>query len=126
MRKIGIGKDASGINRLMLNDQPLFQLGPLDQGWWPDGLYTAPTDAALKYDIEITKRLGFNMIRKHVKVEPDRWYYWCDTMGMLVWQDMPAGDNRDDAAKEAIRRRARTDDRRAAQPSFDRHVGAVQ
>jgi hypothetical protein len=100
MRKIGIGKDASGINRLMLNDQPLFQLGPLDQGWWPDGLYTAPTDAALKYDIEMTKRLGFNMIRKHVKVEPDRWYYWCDTMGMLVWQDMPAGDNRDDVAKK--------------------------
>jgi beta-galactosidase/beta-glucuronidase len=100
LRKISIGKDASGINRLMLNNQPLFQFGPLDQGWWPDGLYTAPTDAALKYDVEITKRLGFNMIRKHVKVEPDRWYYWCDTMGMLVWQDMPAGDNRDDVSKK--------------------------
>jgi beta-galactosidase/beta-glucuronidase len=93
-------KDESGINRLFLNGKPLFQLGPLDQGWWPDGLYTAPTDEALKYDLDITRQLGFNMIRKHVKVEPDRWYYWCDTMGILVWQDMPAGDNRDDAAKQ--------------------------
>jgi hypothetical protein len=95
MRKIALGKDEAGINRLMLNGKPLFQLGPLDQGWWPDGLYTAPTEEALKYDIEITRKLGFNMIRKHVKVEPERWYYWCDTMGMLVWQDMPSGDNKD-------------------------------
>jgi hypothetical protein len=94
MRKIALGKDQAGVTRLFLNGKPLFQLGPLDQGWWPDGLYTAPTDEALKYDIEITKQLGFNMIRKHVKVEPDRWYYWCDTLGMLVWQDMPSGDNR--------------------------------
>ena len=93
-------KDESGINRLFLNGKPLFQLGPLDQGWWPDGLYTAPTDEALKYDLDITKKLGFNMIRKHVKVEPDRWYYWCDKMGILVWQDMPSGDNKDDAAKK--------------------------
>ena len=100
MRKIALAKDESGINRLFLNGKPLFQLGPLDQGWWPDGLYTAPTDEALKYDLDITRQLGFNMIRKHVKVEPDRWYYWCDTMGILVWQDMPAGDNRDDAAKQ--------------------------
>ena len=70
--------------------QAVFQYGPLDQGWWPDGLYTAPTDEALKYDIEMTKKLGFNMIRKHVKVEPARWYYWCDKLGMLVWQDMPS------------------------------------
>ena len=67
-------------------------LGPLDQGFWPDGLYTAPTDEALRYDIEMTKQLGFNMARKHVKVEPDRWYYWCDRLGLLVWQDMPSGD----------------------------------
>jgi hypothetical protein len=67
-------------------------VGPLDQGFWPDGLYTAPTDEALKYDIEMTKKLGFNMIRKHVKVEPARWYYWCDKLGILVWQDMPSGD----------------------------------
>jgi hypothetical protein len=66
--------------------------GPLDQGFWPDGLYTAPTDEALRYDIEMTKKLGFNMARKHVKVEPDRWYYWCDKLGLLVWQDMPSGD----------------------------------
>ena len=67
-------------------------MGPLDQGFWPDGIYTAPTDEALRYDIELTKKLGFNMTRKHVKVEPDRWYYWCDKLGLLVWQDMPAGD----------------------------------
>ncbi len=92
MRKISVEKDEEGINRLFLNGEPLFQYGFLDQGWWPDGLYTAPTDAALRYDIEATKRLGFNMARKHVKVEPARWYYWCDKLGLLVWQDMPSGD----------------------------------
>src|SRR5207253_6532266 len=85
-------KDDKGVTRLLLNGKFLFQVGPLDQGFWPDGLYTAPTDEALKYDIEITKSLGFNMARKHVKVEPDRWYYWCDKLGLLVWQDMPSGD----------------------------------
>ena len=93
MRKIAVAKDSTGINRLFLNNHPLFEYGTLDQGWWPDGLYTAPTDEALRYDIEQTKRLGFNMIRKHVKVEPDRWYYYADKLGMLVWQDMPSGDN---------------------------------
>ncbi len=92
MRKISLGKDEDGILRLCLNNKPLFQYGPLDQGWWPDGLYTAPTDEALKYDIEVLKQLGMNMARKHVKVEPDRWYYWCDKLGLLVWQDMPSGD----------------------------------
>jgi len=92
MRKISLGKDAQGITRLMLNSEFIFQLGPLDQGWWPDGLYTAPIDEALRYDIEVTKQVGFNMVRKHVKIEPDRWYYWCDKMGLLVWQDMPSGD----------------------------------
>ena len=92
MRKISLGKDQKGFTRLMLNNQPYFQFGPLDQGFWPDGLYTAPTDEALRYDIEMTKKLGFNMARKHVKVEPDRWYYWCDKLGLLVWQDMPSGD----------------------------------
>ncbi len=77
---------------MLLNNQFVFQYGPLDQGWWPDGLYTAPTDEALKFDIEKTKEMGFNMIRKHVKVEPARWYHHCDQMGMLVWQDMPSGD----------------------------------
>ena len=92
MRKIEVAKDEKGVNRLFLNNRPLFQFGPLDQGFWPDGLYTAPTDEALRYDIEITRQLGFNMARKHVKVEPDRWYHWCDKLGLLVWQDMPAGD----------------------------------
>ncbi|ACU02310.1 glycoside hydrolase family 2 protein [Pedobacter heparinus] len=92
MRKSAMAKDAAGIQRMTLNNQFVFQYGPLDQGWWPDGLYTAPTDEALKFDIEKTKALGFNMIRKHVKVEPARWYYHCDKMGMLVWQDMPSGD----------------------------------
>lgn len=91
-RDVRVGRDESGVTRLFLNDKPCFMVGPLDQGFWPDGIYTAPTDDALKYDIEVTKRLGFNMIRKHVKVEPDRWYYWCDKLGMLVWQDMPSGD----------------------------------
>ncbi|MHA1309474.1 MAG: glycoside hydrolase family 2 protein [Candidatus Helarchaeota archaeon] len=91
MRKISIGKDNNGIPRILLNNKEIFQYGVLDQGYWPDGLYTAPTDSALKYDIEIAKELGFNMIRKHVKIEPSRWYYHCDKIGMLVWQDMPNG-----------------------------------
>ncbi|MFN0123236.1 MAG: sulfatase-like hydrolase/transferase, partial [Blastocatellia bacterium] len=90
MRKISLVKDQWGITRMALNNKPYFQLGPLDQGWWPDGLYTAPTDAALRYDIEITKQLGMNMARKHVKVEPARWYYWADKLGLLVWQDLPS------------------------------------
>jgi beta-galactosidase/beta-glucuronidase len=92
MRKISMEPDANGIQRMLLNNEFVFQYGPLDQGWWPDGLYTAPTDEALKFDIEKTKDMGFNMIRKHVKVEPARWYYYTDKMGMLVWQDMPSGD----------------------------------
>ncbi len=92
MRKISVGSDNNGIQRMLLNNEFVFQYGPLDQGWWPDGLYTAPTDEALKYDIEQTKAMGFNMIRKHVKVEPARWYNYCDRLGMLVWQDMPSGD----------------------------------
>jgi hypothetical protein len=92
MRKIALGKDDAGRLRLFLNNKPLFQYGPLDQGWWPDGLYTAPSDAALRYDVEATRNMGFNMARKHVKVEPARWYYHCDQLGLLVWQDMPSGD----------------------------------
>ncbi|MBN2137578.1 MAG: hypothetical protein JW720_07220 [Sedimentisphaerales bacterium] len=92
MRKIELKKDKNGINRLFLNNEALFQYGPLDQGWWPDGLYTAPSDEALRYDLEVIKKLGCNMLRKHVKVEPDRLYYWCDKLGVLVWQDMPSGD----------------------------------
>ena len=92
MRKIAVATDAGGVNRLFLNNEPVLMLGPLDQGWWPDGLYTAPTDEALLHDLEITKQLGFNMVRKHVKVEPERWYYHTDRLGLLVWQDMPNGD----------------------------------
>ncbi len=90
MRQVEMRKDAAGFNRVFLNHKPLFLIGPLDQGWWPDGLYTAPTDEALRSDIETLKKLGFNMCRKHVKVEPARWYYWCDKLGFLVWQDMPS------------------------------------
>jgi beta-galactosidase/beta-glucuronidase len=91
MRKISTKRDKNGIVRLELNNKAYFQYGPLDQGWWPDGLYTAPTDEALRYDIQKTKDFGFNMIRKHVKVESARWYMHCDQLGMLVWQDMPSG-----------------------------------
>lgn len=92
MRKIAIQKDSTGVNRIFLNDAPIFNFGPLDQGFWPDGLYTPPSDEALRYDIELTKELGYNTIRKHVKVESARWYYWADKLGVLVWQDMPSGD----------------------------------
>ncbi len=103
MRKIALGKDERGFNRLYLNNAPLFEFGPLDQGWWPDGLYTAPTDAALRSDIETIKALGMNMLRKHVKVEPERLYYWCDKLGLLVWQDMPSAlFNRDAVAADAL------------------------
>ncbi len=91
-RDIRMAKDSDGFQRMFLNGKALFQYGPLDQGWWPDGLYTAPTDEALAFDIIKTKEMGFNMIRKHVKVEPARWYYHADKIGMLVWQDMPSGD----------------------------------
>ena len=94
IRTIAMQRDEAGVNRLFLNGKPLFQYGLLDQGWWPDGLYTAPTDDALRSDIETSKRLGFNLIRKHVKVEPARWYYHCDRLGMLVWQDMPSGPDK--------------------------------
>ena len=92
MRKVSKKRDANGIIRIQLNNKDIFHFGPLDQGWWPDGLYTAPTDEALKYDIVKTKDFGYNMIRKHVKVEPARWYTHCDRLGILVWQDMPNGD----------------------------------
>jgi Glycosyl hydrolases family 2, TIM barrel domain/Glycosyl hydrolases family 2, sugar binding domain/Glycosyl hydrolases family 2 len=100
MRSISLGKDAKGFTRILLNGKPYFMAGPLDQGFWPDGIYTAPTDEALRYDIEVTRKLGMNMARKHVKVEPQRWYYWADRLGLLVWQDMPGSgvgrDNRPD------------------------------
>ena len=92
LREVGTMTSEDGIVRMTLNGKPIFMYGPLDQGWWPDGLYTAPTDEALAFDVQKTKDWGFNMIRKHVKVEPARWYYHCDRLGILVWQDMPSGE----------------------------------
>ena len=92
MRKVSLGMEG-GFNKIFLNDKFLFQIGPLDQGFWPDGIYTAPTDEALKFDIAQMKAHGFNFIRKHIKVEPDRWYYWCDKLGIMVWQDMPSANS---------------------------------
>ncbi|MDR0610382.1 MAG: hypothetical protein LBG58_09755 [Planctomycetaceae bacterium] len=93
-RKIDLSKDRHGFSRIRLNGKILFQMGVIDQGYWPDGLYTAPSDGAIRMDIRVAKSLGFNVIRKHLKIEPARWYYWCDRLGMLVWQDMPSGENR--------------------------------
>lgn len=90
-RKIAAAKDENGIMRMMLNGKPLFQIGPLDQGWWPDGLLTPPSDEAMAYDLKVLKYLGMNMLRKHIKVEPARLYYHCDRLGLVVWQDMPSG-----------------------------------
>src|SRR6266540_13545 len=104
MRSIAVKSDTSGARRMFLNGKPLFQFGLLDQGWWPDGLYTAPTDEALAFDIQKTKELGFNVIRKHVKVEPARWYYHADRLGMLVWQDMPSGNNKGAEAEANFQR----------------------
>ena len=103
MRKISLGKDEHGFTRILLNDKFIFQVGPLDQGFWPDGIYTAPTDEALRFDIEAEKKLGFNMVRKHVKVEPERWYWWADKLGLLVWQDMPSGDNKTPESREQFK-----------------------
>ncbi len=90
LRKVSLGKDEKGFTRILLNNKVLFQAGLLDQGYWPDGIYTPPTEAAMRYDMELLKQLGFNLARKHAKVEPARWYYACDQMGVLVWQDMPS------------------------------------
>jgi beta-galactosidase/beta-glucuronidase len=107
MRRIEVAKDAAGYNRLFLNHHPVFQIGPLDQGWWPDGLYTAPTDDAIKFDIQTLKSLGFNMLRKHVKVESARYYYWCDKLGLMIWQDMPSAMRGD--REMGVKKGSRTD-----------------
>ena len=90
MRDISVQLDRAGVPRPMLNGKFLFQVGTLDQGFWPDGIYTAPSDEALAYDVAMHKKLGFNMVRKHVKIEMRRWYYHCDRLGLLVWQDIPS------------------------------------
>lgn len=95
MRKVALGEE-NGVKKIMVNGKFTFQIGPLDQGFWPDGIYTQPTEEALKFDIQTTKDLGFNFIRKHIKVEPARWYYWCDKIGLMVWQDMPSANSYDD------------------------------
>ena len=102
MRKTSLGKDENGITRMMLNNEFVFQNGPLDQGFWPDGLYTAPTEEAMVYDLKVTKEMGFNMLRKHVKIEPRSFYYWTDKLGLLVWQDMPNGGNKEPDAEGGI------------------------
>ena len=91
IRTVGKKADADGHLRLTLNGENIFHWGPLDQGWWPDGLLTPPSDEAMLFDIEYLKKAGFNMIRKHIKVEPRRYYYHCDRLGMLVWQDQVSG-----------------------------------
>lgn len=109
MRKIEV-KKVDGTPRIFLNGEQIFQMGPLDQGWWPDGLYTAPSDEALLYDIKTMKSLGFNMIRKHIKVEPSRWYMHCDREGILVWQDLPSGNitsGYEDFAKQTFENESR-------------------
>ena len=109
LRTIAVEK-VGGRNRIVLNGKPTFLLATLDQGYWPDGIYTAPTDAALKFDIQKTKDLGFNTIRKHIKVEPARWYYWADCIGMMVWQDMPAmPTDRNDKLSDADKANFRAD-----------------
>ncbi|HRF02642.1 MAG TPA: glycoside hydrolase family 2 TIM barrel-domain containing protein [Pirellulaceae bacterium] len=121
MRTIEVRPDANGIPRLWLNGEVRFLFGPLDQGWWPDGLYTAPTDEALRYDLEVTRRAGFNLVRKHVKVEPELWYAHCDRMGLIVWQDMPSGEEN---ARWPLDGTELTDDRPGA-AIFERELTAM-
>ncbi|UPO77716.1 glycoside hydrolase family 2 TIM barrel-domain containing protein [Arthrobacter sp. Helios] len=102
LRTFGMGADGGGHQRLLLNGRPYFHAGLLDQGYWPDGLYTAPADAAMIHDIETAKGLGFTMLRKHIKIEPLRWYYHCDRLGMLVWQDLANGGLGDGRAPEPL------------------------
>ena len=120
MRSVAVGSDADGHARPMLNGKPVLLAGVLDQGFWPDGVYTAPTDAALKFDIEAMKKLGLNAVRKHVKIEPDRWYYWCDTLGLLVLQDMPSGEGAGDPKTDRVLNPAAAAENRA---EFGRLIG---
>ena len=126
LRKIGVGQVA-GSTRILFNNEPVFQVGVLDQGYWPDGLYTAPTDEALDADVVAIKQLGFNAVRKHVKIEPDTWYWHCDRHGLNVWQDMPSGGVPAHRRRQAaVHRRASRDGRWAAQPPQHHDVGRLQ
>ncbi|MGV3508194.1 MAG: glycoside hydrolase family 2 TIM barrel-domain containing protein, partial [Sphingobacteriaceae bacterium] len=109
MRKISVGKDEFGYQRLLLNNKPVFQYGTLDQGWWPDGLLTPPSDKAMRFDIDMLKDMGFNMLRKHIKVEPSRYYYYADSIGLLVWQDMPSGFQSSEMATQYVKPEAKED-----------------
>ena len=119
MRSVGIGK-VDGVNRPLLNGEFVFQIGLLDQGYWPDGIFTAPTDEALLYDIQLAKRAGFNVIRKHIKVEPQRWYYHCDRLGLMVWQDMPNLWEPDGNDSVAVRRQFREE----LKTMIDQHISS--
>ncbi|WP_418895313.1 glycoside hydrolase family 2 protein [Limibacterium fermenti] len=119
MRSITIGK-IEGVNRVLLNGKFVFQIGLLDQGYWPDGIFTAPGDKALLYDIDLAKQGGFNMIRKHIKVEPQRWYYHCDRLGLLVWQDMPNLWKPDDVDSTTVRNQFREELKRMV----DQHINS--
>lgn len=109
MRKTSVGKDELGFQRLLLNNKPVFQYGTLDQGWWPDGLLTPPSDKAMRSDIDMLKDMGFNMLRKHIKVEPSRYYYYADSIGLLIWQDMPSGFNSSEMATQYVKPDAKED-----------------
>ena len=102
-RTIEIVRGRDGFPVVYLNGERLFLMGVIDQGYWPDGLYTAPSDRAHLMDIRVAKAMGFNVIRKYQKIEPERWYFWADRLGILVWQDMPSGENRSSAAQEQFR-----------------------
>lgn len=119
MRSVAIGK-VGEVNRILLNGEFIFHIGLLDQGYWPDGIFTAPTEEALLYDIELAKRAGFNVIRKHIKVEPQRWYYHCDRLGLMVWQDMPNLWEPDDADSVAVRKQFREE----LKTMIDQHISS--
>lgn len=119
MRTVGM-KKIDGVMRPTLNGEFVFHIGLLDQGYWPDGIFTAPTDEALRYDIELAKRAGFNVIRKHIKVEPQRWYYHCDRLGLMVWQDMPNLWEPDGADSVAVRKQFRAE----LKTMIDQHVNS--
>ncbi|WP_075556874.1 glycoside hydrolase family 2 protein [Parabacteroides timonensis] len=119
MRSVSLGK-VDGVNRPLLNGKFVFQIGLLDQGYWPDGIFTAPTDEALLYDIELAKRAGFNVIRKHIKVEPQRWYYHCDRLGLMVWQDMPNLWEPDDTDSVTVRKQFREE----LKVMIDQHISS--
>lgn len=118
MRKISMAKDSLGFERLMLNNEVLFQYGTLDQGWWPDGLLTPPSDAAMRYDMNVLKDMGFNMLRKHIKVEPSRYYYYADSLGLLIWQDMVSGFNTAERGTQHVKPQATIDWKRPVESAL--------